>query len=259
MIGAIAGDMVGSVYEFANHRNKHFRLFADDARFTDDTVLTVALAESILDGSDYAKAMRQWYGRYPDAGYGGRFRRWARQYDAGPYNSWGNGAAMRVSPAAYAADDLDAVLGLATASAIPTHNHPESIKGAQAVAASILKARQGAGKDEIRRLCESRFGYDLSRSLDEIRPGYTFDVSCQGSVPPAIRAFLEAEDFEDALRGAVSIGGDSDTIACIAGSIAEGFFGVPQWIEAEVFARLAEPLAEVVRRFRMRFMSRPRP
>ncbi|KEZ76598.1 ADP-ribosylglycohydrolase family protein [Salinisphaera hydrothermalis] len=258
MIGAITGDIVGSVYEFDNHRDKRFPLFREDAFFTDDTVLSVALAETLMHGGDYGEAMRRWYRRYPDASYGGMFRQWARTDDAGPYYSWGNGSAMRVSPIGYAFDDLESVLDKAAASAAPTHDHPEGIKGAQAVAAAILWARQGQDKDTIRRECETRFGYDLAPSLADIRADYDFDVSCQGTVPPAITAFLEAEDFEDAIRNAISLGGDSDTLACITGGIAEAFYGVPPEIEAEAFKRLDPPLADVVAAFRQRVMTEAR-
>lgn len=259
MIGAIIGDIVGSVYEFDNHRSKTFPFFAEGAFFTDDTVLTVALAETLMKGGDYDEAMRRWYSHYPDASYGGRFREWAQTPDAGPYFSWGNGSAMRVSPVGFAFDTMGRVLDQAEASAQPTHNHPEGIKGAQAVAAAILLARQGADKDKIRWHIETAFEYDLDRSLDEIRVDYGFDVSCQGTVPPAIRAFLEAEGFEDAIRNAISLGGDSDTLACITGSIAEAFFDVPDWIEAEAMNRLDNRLADVTRAFRERFMDRTHP
>jgi ADP-ribosylglycohydrolase len=234
MMGAITGDIVGSVYEFDNHRDKRFPLFRDDAFFTDDTVLTVALAETLMHGGDYGEAMRRWYRHYPQASYVGMFRQWAETTHAGPYYSWGNGSAMRVSPVGYAFDTLDEVLDQAAASAAHTHDHPEGIKGAQAVAAAILLARQGADKSAIRNYCETTFGYDLDTSLDVIRAVY---------------------DFEDAIRNAISLGGDSDTLACITGSIAEAFYGVPDWIEAEVFHRLDAPLAAVTRAFGQRYMS----
>ena len=254
MIGAIAGDVIGSVYEFANLRSKVFPLFARDAAFTDDTVLTVAVAEALLDKAGFGEALKRWYARYPNESYGARFRVWAEADEAEPYHSWGNGSAMRVSPVAYAADDLGEVVRLAAASAEPTHNHPEGIKGAQAVATAILLARKGASQEEIGHFCQEHFGYDLSEPLAEIRESYTFDESCQGSVPQALRAFLEAASFEDAIRNAVSIGGDSDTIACIAGAVAEAHFGVPPWIQAEVFRRLDPPLAEVTRAFCERYI-----
>ncbi|HYW02897.1 MAG TPA: ADP-ribosylglycohydrolase family protein [Gammaproteobacteria bacterium] len=254
MLGAIAGDIVGSVFEFDNLRDRDFPLFAEDATFTDDTVLTVALAETLLHGGDYAEAMKRWYARYPNVSYGGRFREWAQGYRRGPYNSWGNGSAMRVSPVGWAFDALETVLDQAAGSAAPTHDHPEGIRGAQAVAGSIFLARWGGDKAEIRRLCEGRFGYDVGESIDSLREHYRFTESCQGTVPPAVRAFLEAGDFEDALRNAVSLGGDSDTLACIAGAIAEAFFGVPDWIEREVCDRLDPALAGITRAFRRRFV-----
>lgn len=250
MLGALAGDIIGSRFEWANHKSKDFDLFTEESRFTDDTVHTVALAESLLDGRPYGELLRAAYRLYPNAGYGGRFRAWAIGEENRPYGSYGNGSAMRVSPVAWFYDDLEAVLEGARRSAVVTHDHPEGIKGAQAVAAGIFLGRSGAGKHAIRAFVEERFGYDLSASLDSIRPGYTFDATCQGSVPEAFIAFFEGEDFEDTLRNAVSLGGDSDTLACIAGSLAEGFYGaVPEAIAGEVWRRLDERLAAVVRRF----------
>ncbi|ALC16887.1 ADP-ribosylglycohydrolase [Desulfuromonas soudanensis] len=250
MLGALAGDIIGSRFEWANHKSKDFDLFTEESRFTDDTVHSVALAESLLDGRPYGELLRTYHRLYPDAGYGGRFDAWARGGDNRPYGSYGNGSAMRVSPVAWFYDDLEAVLEGARRSAVVTHDHPEGIKGAQAVAAGIFLGRSGAGKQGIRTFVEERFGYDLSASLDSIRPGYTFDATCQGSVPEAFIAFFEGEDFEDTLRNAVSLGGDSDTLACIAGSLAEGFYGaVPEAIAGEVWGRLDKRLAAVVRRF----------
>lgn len=256
MLGAIAGDMVGSVYEWRNHRSTEFELFGADARFTDDTVLTVAIADALLSGNDYAASLRRWYHRYPAAGYGKRFAAWAAGADEHGYNSWGNGSAMRVSPVGHVARDVDEAMSLAAATAVPTHDHPEGIKGAQAIATAVCMARLGEGKERIRQWCETRFGYDLSFSLAGIRPHYRFDVSCQGSVPQAVVAFLEARDFEEALRNAVSIGGDSDTIACMAGAIAEAHFGVPGWILDATRRRLDVALLEVVDAFTATFMRR---
>jgi ADP-ribosylglycohydrolase len=254
MLGAIAGDIIGSVYEFDNVKTKDFSpLFHPRAVFTDDTVLTVALADSILSGRPYRDCLVAYYRRYPDAGYGERFRRWAERGPQAPYGSWGNGSAMRVSPVAYAYDELDAVLRAAADSAAVTHDHPEGVKGAQAIAAAVFLARRGEGKDAIARYIERTFGYDLSVPLDRIRPGYLFDVSCQGSVPPAVRAFLESSDWEDAVRNAVSLGGDSDTLACMAGAIAQAHYGLPQAVEHEVRARLDPALLDVIDRFRGRF------
>lgn len=249
MIGAIAGDIVGSVYEHHNHKSKDFPLFSAASHFTDDTVLTVALADAILHDSSYAHYLRHYYRLYPNAGYGSSFKAWAKADDGAPYNSWGNGAAMRVSPVGFAYKRLLSVLTVAEWAAAFTHNHPEGIKGAQATAAAIFQARQDTPKADIRHYITHTFGYDLSEPLDSIRDRYQFDVSCQGSVPQAIQAFLEADGFEDTLRNAVSIGGDSDTIACIAGGIAEAYYGVPDWIVEEVSGRLDDRLNGVVERF----------
>ncbi len=254
MIGAIVGDIVGSVYEGHNLKSTDFELFHPAARFTDDSVLTVATADALLGDGDYAAAYRNWYHRYPERGYGGNFRRWAVSGASGPYHSYGNGSAMRVSPTAWAFDTLEAVLAAARASAAVTHDHPEGIRGAEAVAAAIFLARSGSTREAIRATVGGRFGYDLSMTCDDIRPGYRFDVSCQGSVPQALVAFLDSTDFEGAIRLAVSLGGDSDTIAAIAGSVAEAFYGgVPPAIAAEALARLQPDLAAVVKAFRARF------
>ena len=254
MIGAIAGDIIGSIYECRNIKTTRFPLFHPMCRFTDDTVLTVALAESILHGTPYVDLLKAYYRAYPKAGYGGTFHRWAQSEDSGPYNSWGNGSAMRVSPVGFAFDTIEDVLDRAKASAEVTHDHPEGIKGAQSVASAIFLARTGQGKDEIKNYVETTFGYRLDRTLDEIRPTYEFDVSCQGSVPQAITAFLESDGFEDAVRKAVSIGGDSDTIACIAGGIAQAYHGgVPEPIRLRVFEVLDDRLGDMTRAFSQKF------
>lgn len=250
MLGALAGDIIGSRFEWRNLKSKVFDLFTAESRFTDDTVHTVALAQSLLTALPYRRLLRDYYDLYPDAGYGGRFRAWASSDQAGPYQSFGNGAAMRVSPVAWYFQDLPSVLLAAEQSAAITHDHPEGIKGAQAVAAAIFLARKGADKVWIRQYISGTFGYDLTRTLAQIRPDYRFDVSCPGSVPPALIAFLESTGFEDAIRNAISLGGDSDTLACIAGSVAEAFYGgVQQPIRAEVWARLDHRLTAVVERF----------
>jgi ADP-ribosylglycohydrolase len=254
MIGAIAGDVIGSIYEARPIKTTDFPLFHPRCHPTDDTVLTVALADSILSGTDYVRCLKDYFARYPHVGYGGSFARWAMSISSSPYNSWGNGSAMRVSPVGYAYDTLDDVLAQAARSANVTHNHPEGIKGAQATAAVIFLARTGTSKADIKTYVEQTFGYDLSHSLDEIRPTYAFDVSCQGTVPPAIIAFLESHDFEDAIRKAISLGGDSDTLACITGGMAHAFYGsVPASIQANVFARLDGHLTRVTREFMERF------
>jgi len=250
MLGAIAGDIIGSVYERDNIKTKQFPLFSADSRFTDDTVLTVAVADVLLHQGNYTDTFKHYYQQFPHAGYGGTFKAWAGSSSREPYNSWGNGSAMRVSPISYAFDTLDQVLLEAKRSAEVTHNHPEGIKGAQATAAAIFLARTGSNQSEIKTYIESTFAYDLNQTLAEIRPTYHFDVSCQGSVPQAITAFLESTDFEDAIRNAISLGGDSDTIACISGSIAEAFYGgIPEAIANETIQRLDPQLVVVVEAF----------
>ena len=256
MLGAIAGDVIGSVYEASPVKFTDFELFPPGARFTDDTVLTVATAEALLGDGDYAKAYRRYGRAYPNAGYGGSFYGWLVSDDTGPYDSWGNGAAMRVSPVGFASDTVEDVLEEAARSATVTHNHPEGIKGAQATALAVFLARCGADKAGIRSELQDRFGYDLTRSLEVIRPSYRFDVSCQGSVPESLIAFLEASGYESAVRNAVSLGGDADTMACIAGGIAQAFYGaVPGRIAREVRSRLPEGFLHVLDRFGRRYGS----
>jgi ADP-ribosylglycohydrolase len=252
MLGAIAGDIIGSPYEGRGRQIKttEFPLFQDYSRFTDDTVLTIAVGHAILTDVDYGSAIRDFARRYPRAGYGGSFYSWMFSDDSLPYNSWGNGSAMRVSPVGWAFDSLEEVLEQSERSAAVTHNHPEGVKGAQATALAVFLARQGESKQNIKQEIARRFSYDLNRTLDEIRPAYHFDVSCQGSVPESIIAFLESDSFEDAVRNAISLGGDSDTMACIAGGIAQAFYGgVPGGIEEEVRKRLPGELWEIVERF----------
>jgi ADP-ribosylglycohydrolase len=254
MIGAIAGDIIGSVCEFRPLKTVESELFSPESTFTDDTVLTVATADCILHGKDYARTFKEYGRRYPDAGYGGNFRRWLFSEDTGPYNSYGNGSAMRVSPVGFAFKTLDDVLKQAERSAAVTHNHPEGIKGAQAIAAAIFLARQGTEKKGIRQYMQTTFGYNMERTLAEIRPVYRFDETCQGSVPEAIIAFLESDDYEDAVRKAVSLGGDSDTLACMAGGIAQAYYKViPELIIKETRKRLNKELLIVVDEFGERF------
>jgi len=256
MLGAIAGDIIGSVYEWDNIKSKEFDLFSPKAFFTDDSVLTVALAETILNEDDYGQVMRSYYNRYPDAGYGGSFHEWAKDPGSKPYNSWGNGSAMRTSPVGYAFETLEEVLNKAEYFASFTHNHSEGIKGAQATAASIFLARKGASKEMIKLYITQQFKYDLTRSIDEIRPDYKFDVSCQGTVPQAITAFIESVSYEDAIRNAISIGGDSDTLACITGGIAEAFYGkLPKNITETAMNILDENLRETVVRFYEKYIQ----
>jgi len=252
MIGAIAGDMIGAPYEGAPIKHKDFDLVV--AGFTDDTVLTVAVADAVLSKSGFARTLKRYARRYPDRGYGGRFREWIRSSENQPYGSFGNGAAMRVSPVGFAFDTAAEVLAQARRSAAATHNHPEGIKGAQAVALAILRARTGRSKEEIRRETAERFGYAMARTVAEIRPGYGFDVSCQGSVPESIIAFLDALSYEDAIQNAVSLGGDADTMACIAGGIAQAYYKtVPATIVSAVREKLPRDLLAVVDRFNGRY------
>jgi len=254
MIGAIAGDIIGSIYEWRNIKTKDFSLFSDNCTFTDDTILTIALADSILNNVPYVNKLKEYFHYFPTAGYGGNFYKWAASEYSEPYNSWGNGSAMRVSPVGFAYNNLATVLEKAKQSAEVTHNHPEGIKGAQATAAAIFLARTGNDKTAIKNYIETTFGYNLHVSLDKIRPTYKFDVSCQGSVPQAITAFLEADDYEDAIRNAISLGGDSDTIACITGGIAQAFYGeVPAFIQEQVRYILPERLKGVMEQFIVKY------
>jgi len=250
MIGAIAGDIIGSVYEYQNIKTKDFPLFDPRCEFTDDSVLTVAIADAILSNRPYLDAVREIGLRYPHADYGGSFMGWLHSKNPQPYNSWGNGSAMRVSPVGFAFPSEELVLEQAGMSAEITHNHPEGIKGAKATALAIYLARTGSSKEQIRTRIAEQFGYDLTRTLDNIRPRYSYDISCQGTVPPAILAFLESVSFEDALRNAISLGGDSDTLACITGGIAEAFYGgVPKEIHERVQALLTPDLWQITEAF----------
>lgn len=243
MLGAITGDIVGSIYENFRTKRKDFTLFTPVSTFTDDTVLTVAVADTILSGGNYGQFIKSYARRHPLRGYGPRFLRWMVTPGVRPYNSLGNGSAMRVSPVAYAFATEADVLREAKRSAECTHNHPEGVKGAQAVALAVFLARTDRGKEHIRKTLANRFGYDLSRTVDEIRPAYTIDLTCQGSVPEAIIAFLDSSSFEDALRNAVSLGGDADTQACIAGAIAEAHYrAIPPEILRQTAKRVAKPL-----------------
>ncbi len=255
MIGAIAGDIIGSIHEGAGTKTKQFRLFGPSNRFTDDTVLTLAVAESILHQLDLVDTLHAYVDRYPHAGYGGAFLDWAMQRRREPYHSWGNGAAMRVSAVGFAYDSVDDVMRNAARIAAVTHDHPEGIRGAQATAVAIFLARTGRDKQEIYDQIVETFGYDLTKPLDEVRETYEFDISCQGSVPESICAFLEAENFEDAVRNAVSLGGDADTMACIAGGIADAYWGVPASIEKNAMDRLDHQLRGVVEEFNRRYRN----
>lgn len=274
MLGAIIGDIVGSVYEWNSIKTKDFPLFKKRSKFTDDTVMTCAVAEAIMNGGqkdDFIDAMKKYGRMFPRAGYGGNFGRWISSDITAPYNSFGNGSAMRVSPCGWVKDcDCFAETGTipkeirtaAKSSAEVTHNHPEGIKGAMAVADAIYLCRYYFGdyedaqklsdaqrKQIIKEFIEREYGYDLSKTLDEIRPAYSFDVACQGSVPQSIIAFLESTDYEDAIRNAISLGGDSDTMAAIAGGIAEAAYGVPESIRNEAVSFLPDPLKDVLTRW----------
>lgn len=253
MKGAILGDIIGSRFERGNNKEYTFELFTKESHITDDTVMTVAVADWLLNGGNVANALRRWGQRYPTAGYGGTFRFWLAGLKKGPYNSWGNGSAMRVSPVGWKADSLEQCLTTAEVTAVVTHNHLEGIKGAQAVAGAIYLARTGADKAAIKAWVIDEFNYDLDRRLDDIRPNYTFDVSCQGSVPESIIAFLESVDLEDAIRKAISLGGDTDTMACIAGGIAEAFYHqqvpIDDHLLTEMEKRLPEKMSLIVREF----------
>lgn len=250
MLGAIAGDVIGSVFEHRPVKTTDFDLFSRWSRFTDDTVLTVAVAHAILERIDYGRALKSFARRFPEAGYGMSFFRWMLSDDCRPYDSWGNGSAMRVSPVGFAFDSPQEVLREAEKSALVTHSHPEGVKGAQAAALAVYLGRTGAGKGSIRREVERRFGYDLHRRIDDIRPAYRFDISCKGTVPEAIIAFLESEDYESAVRIGISLGGDSDTIGCITGAIAQAHYGkLPENIRLETRRRLPDELLTIVDRF----------
>lgn len=252
MLGAIIGDIVGSPYEFGAEKTKDFVLLTHNSRPTDDSVLTVAVGlacveANIDDEYDFKRTLsarlKELCLKYPDAGYGRRFYEWAINDEDEPYGGYTNGAAMRVSPVAWAADTLEETERLAKWSAEITHDHPEGIRGAQAVAAAIFLARTGSHKDEIKEYIESKY-YDLSFTVDEIRPGYKHDMTCEGSVPQAIVCFLDSTDFEDAIRNAVSLGGDGDTQACIAGAIAEAYYGIPDELAEKIFDYMDDDLQE---------------
>lgn len=259
MYGALLGDMIGAPYEFdRGNKSKEFPLFCENSRFTDDSVMTIAVAEALLDSrfldddsirAALIKSMRKWGKKYPDAGYGRKFLCWLREKDPKPYGSCGNGSAMRVSAAGWLFDTLEETREKARLTAEVTHDHPEGIKGAEAASSAIFLARTGRSKGEIQDYIVQEFGYDLSRTCDQIRSSYYHNESCQKTVPEAITAFLEGADFEDVIRTAVSLGGDCDTLTCIAGSIAEAFYGVPAILKAECKSRLPEDMAYILGRF----------
>jgi ADP-ribosylglycohydrolase len=255
ILGATSGDIIGSYYEFHNVRKMDFPLFRRETTFTDDSVLTFATMDALLNGLDYTTVYQKYGRKYnPDAGYGGRFYLWIYEDTPEPYNSWGNGSAMRVSPVGWAYSTLEETLAEAKRSAEVTHNHPEGIKGAQATAAAVFLARTGKSKAEIKKYIVDTFAYNLDRTIDGIRPMYHFDGSCQGSVPEAIIAFLESTDYENAIRLAISIGGDSDTIGCITGGIAEAFYGgVPGEITKKILTLLPHEFLTLSEAFAKKF------
>ena len=251
MLGSIIGDIVGSRYEFANIHTTDFELFTPYNDFTDDTICTIAIADALLLKESFKDRLLYWCRKYPTpmGAYGARFAQWVHSADPQPYNSFGNGSAMRVAPCGWLGS-LDELLEAAQKSAACTHNHPEGIKGAQCVAHAIALALSGSGKDEIKQIAAETYGYDLSANCAALRESYHFNETCQGTVPQAFICFLESHDFESALRLAVSIGGDSDTLAAITGGIAEAYYGIPKEIEQKVLSYLTEEFREVVREFR---------
>lgn len=252
LLGAICGDVVGSTREWRRIKKLDFELLPPRSRFTDDTVMTCAVAEWVMNPeSDLAQTLQRWGLKYINAGYGHMFIRWLTSADPEPYNSFGNGSAMRVSPVGWVADSVEATMELAKATAMVSHNHPEGIKGAQSVAAAIFLARTGRSKEEIRDFLEREFpSYDLRRNLDDIRPRYRFDSSCQGSVPESVIAFLESSDYESAIRNAISLGGDADTMAAISGSIAAAFYGeIPDVIATGCMNLLPEDILQCINNF----------
>lgn len=250
MLGALVGDIIGSVYEFQNTKRTDFELFCNASTFTDDSVMTLAVAKWLLEDETHSpqqlvKCMQELGRRYPYAGYGGRFRTWLCEDNPQPYNSWGNGSGMRVSPVGLYAKTLDEALTLAEVAASVSHNHPEGVKGAQAIATCVFRCKNGASKQEIKDYVTRMFGYNLERRIEDIRPNYFFDVSCQGSVPEAIIAFLEGNTFEEVIRLAVSLGGDSDTIACMAGALAACCYEIPADIANKCNCLLTEDLKAI--------------
>lgn len=255
MLGAISGDIIGSYYEFFSVKNKDFEMFVPKSRFTDDTVLTVALAESILTQKSYTSTLHKYFDNYQQAGYGASFLKWCLAKKTEPYNSLANGSAMRVSPVAWANETIEDVIKAAEKSSEVTHNHPEGIEGAVATAVAIFMARNGSSKKEIRDKVEELTNYDLNRKVDDIRKIYKFELFASKSVPEAIICFLESENFEDTIRNAISLGGDADTQACIAGSIAEAFYGgVPKEIAVKSLTYLDENLLSLTKQFIQRYI-----
>ncbi|MEI6089026.1 MAG: ADP-ribosylglycohydrolase family protein [bacterium] len=254
ILGAIIGDVIGSVYEWNNIKTTDFPLFSPNCKFTDDSVLTFATMDAILNHSNYALAYHSYGRNFPGRGYGGHFQKWLISSNLLPYYSWGNGSAMRVSPVGWVYNSLEEVLKKAEESAVVTHNHQEGIKGAQSTAAAIFLARTGSSKAEIKSYIEQTFNYNLNRTIDELRPTFKFDESCQGTVPESIIAFLESTDFESAIRLAISLGGDSDTLACITGGIAEAYYkDVPEYIQESVLTLLPAEIIKLIEEFSTKY------
>ncbi|MDE6340380.1 MAG: ADP-ribosylglycohydrolase family protein [Muribaculaceae bacterium] len=264
MLGAVAGDIIGSVYEFTEQKRYDFELFTKGSRFTDDSVMTIAIAHWLvlydkeeLSHEHLIKCMQMFGRKYPFAGYGSSFNSWLWSEHPLPYNSWGNGAAMRVSPVGLYADTLDEVLELAKRTAEVSHNHPEGVRGAQAVAVAVWMAKHGYTKEEIKDYITKKFKYDLERTVDEIRHTYQWEVSCQGSVPESIICFLEGRNFEEVVRLAISLGGDADTMACIAGSIAACMYPIPESIVKRCESLLTQELCDIMKIFELYLEVRP--
>ncbi len=265
MLGAIIGDIVGSRFEWHNHKSKDFELFVDDCKFTDDSAMTIAVAKALLDSkSDYSdlsektvEDMQKIGRKYYDVGYGGSFRRWLIDENPQPYNSWGNGSAMRVSPVGFAAKSIEEAKELSKKVTEVTHNHPEGLKGAEAISVAIYMARNGKSKEEIKKYMTENY-YELGQSVEELQKTYKFDVSTQGSVPPALECFYESTDFEDCIRNAISIGGDSDTIGAIVGGLAEAYYGIPEDIKKKAMGYLPEDLTQIIGEFENKYGNKGR-
>jgi ADP-ribosyl-[dinitrogen reductase] hydrolase len=252
MIGAVAGDIIGSIYEWDNHRSKDFPLFKDECFFTDDTVCTVALADCLMSGGDSTKYLQDYCRKFPNRGYGGMFNQWIDYKNPAPYNSYGNGAAMRISPVAFALNDWEQIEKKTIEFTEVTHNHPLGIAGALATSEAIFKAKTATDKSFLVDILTKYYPtFDMTETVDSLRKHYQFNETCQGTVPQALICVIYSTDFEDAIRNAISIGGDSDTLACIVGGIAEAYYkGVPNNIQAQVFNRLPPSFVEVITKFK---------
>lgn len=249
MKGAILGDIIGSTREWRRIKTEQFVLFPQGSRYTDDSVMTIATADAILNGKSFTQSYYKWGNSYPKAGYGGMFRKWLMSDNPKPYNSFGNGSAMRVSPIGWLFNNIDDVKSNAYQSAICTHNHKEGVKGAESIAIAIFMARNKFAIEDIKKYIQDNYKYNLERKIEDIRPTYKFDSSCQGSVPESIICFLESNSYEETVRKAISLGGDSDTLACIAGSIAEAYYGIPYNINKNIYRYLPGTMIKIVQQF----------